>query len=93
MAVFVVGQIKIKNQVKWDEYKSKVGDTLKPYGAKILFRGSQSEAFVGELNYPDIVAIEFDSKEVAKAWYNSKEYQSIVATRQKGADIILHMYE
>lgn len=92
MAVYVIGQIKIKNQDKWQEYKNQVADTLIPYGGKVLFRGSQIDSFVGATEYPDVVAIEFESDDIAKQWYESKEYQSLVEIREKGADIILHVY-
>ncbi|XPV70444.1 MAG: DUF1330 domain-containing protein [Halarcobacter sp.] len=93
MAVYVIGQICIKNMEKWLEYKNKVKNTLEPYGAKILLRGTKTESFVGTTKYPEVVAIEFETLEKAKQWYNSNEYQSIVSIRQKGADITLHVYE
>lgn len=92
MSVYVIGQIKIKNQDKWQEYKNQVADTLIPYGGKVLFRGSQIDSFVGVTEYPDVVAIEFGTADIAKQWYQSKEYQSLVEVREKGADIILHVY-
>ena len=93
MGVFVIGQIKVKDEEKWAEYKSKVQSTLEPYGAKILVRGSQIDSFVGTLEYPDVVIIEFETKQKAQEWYNSESYQSIVPIREKGADIILHLYQ
>ena len=93
MAVFVIGQIKIKDEQKWLEYKGKVQNTLEPYGAKILVRGSQIDSFVGTLEYPDVVIIEFETQQKAQEWYNSDSYQSIVPIREKGADIILHLYQ
>ncbi len=93
MGVFVIGQIKIKDEKKWLEYKSKVQSTLEPYGAKILIRGSHIDSFVGTLEYPDVVIIEFETEQKAQEWYNSESYQSIVPIREKGADIILHLYQ
>ena len=92
MSVYVIGQIKIKNQDKWNEYKNQVADTLIPYGGKVLFRGTQIDSFVGVTEYSDVVAIEFGTADIAKQWYKSKEYQSLVEVREKGADIILHVY-
>ncbi len=93
MGVFVIGQIRVKDEEKWAEYKSKVQSTLEPYGAKILVRGSCIDSFVGTLEYPDVVIIEFETDKKAQEWYNSESYQSIVPIREKGADIILHMYQ
>lgn len=93
MGVFVIGQIRIIDQEKWNEYKSQVQATLEPYGGKVLLRGLCIESFVGTTDYPDVVAIEFESIEKAKEWYNSAAYQSIVPIREKGAEILLQVYE
>lgn len=93
MGIFVIGQIRIIDQEKWNDYKSQVQSTLEPYGGKVLLRGSCIDSLVGTTDYPDIVAIEFDSIEKAKAWYNSAAYQRIVPIREKGAEILLQVYE
>lgn len=93
MSVYVIGQIRITDQEKWVEYKNQVQATLEPYGGKVLLRGSHIDAFVGTADYPEVVAIEFDSHEAAKAWYHSSAYQRLVPIRENGAEIILHVYE
>ena len=92
MSVYVVGQIKIKDQAVWQEYKDQVGDTLKPYGGRVLFRAQATDSFVGACAYPEIVAIEFDSIDQAKAWYGGEEYQRIAPLRKQSADVILCIY-
>jgi len=92
MGVFVIGQIRITDQEKWNDYKSQVQSTLEPYGGKVLLRGTCIDSFVGTTDYPDVVAIEFDSVEKAKEWYHSFAYQSLVPIREKGAEIILQVY-
>lgn len=93
MTTYVIGQIRITDPVKWTEYKSKVQFTLEPFGGRVLLRGKHIDSFVGTNEYPDIVVIEFDSCENATQWYNSDAYQSIIAIRDKGAKIILHLYQ
>ena len=90
---FVIGQIRIIDQEKWNDYKSKVQSTLEPYGGKVLLRGTCVDSLVGTTDYPDVVAIEFESIEKAKEWHNSAAYQSIVPIREKGAEILLQVYE
>jgi len=34
MSVYVIGQIRITDQEKWNDYKSQVQFTLEPYGEK-----------------------------------------------------------
>lgn len=93
MSVYVVGQIKIKDQIVWEAYKDQVGDTLKPYGGHVLFRAQATNSFIGECEYPEIVAIEFDSIDLAKAWYGGEEYQKIAPLRKQSADVILCIYK
>jgi uncharacterized protein (DUF1330 family) len=92
MSVYVIGQIKIKDVNRWQEYKTQVQNTLIPFGGKVLLRGNKLDSFVGTTDYPEVVVIEFDSQEVAKQWYESENYQKLISTREKGADIILHVY-
>jgi uncharacterized protein (DUF1330 family) len=92
VSVYVVGQIKIIDFEKWLQYKNQVGDTLKPYGGSILFRGEVADSFVGVCEYPEIVAIEFDSIDIAKSWFKSEAYQKIASIRKESADVILHLY-
>lgn len=93
MSVYVIGKIRIIDPEHWSQYKSQVQMTLEPYGGKVLLRGSCIDSFVGKMDYPDIVAIEFESAQKAKSWYNSSAYQQIVPIREKGAEISLHLYE
>ena len=71
MSVYVIGKIRIIDPEHWSQYKSQVQMTLEPYGGKVLLRGSCIDSFVGKMDYPDIVAIEFESAQKAKSWYNS----------------------
>ena len=39
---YVVGHITVKNAQMWAEYRSKVPQTLAPWGAELVFRGRQA---------------------------------------------------
>ena len=36
---YVIGHITVKDANKWDVYRSRVPDTLAPWGAELVFRG------------------------------------------------------
>ena len=94
MSVYAIGQIKkIKDKKSWEEYKKRVKLTLENYNAKVLFRGEKADSFVETTDFSEIVVIEFESKQIAKAWFESEAYQSIVPLRQKGAEVTLELYE
>jgi uncharacterized protein (DUF1330 family) len=90
---YVVGQIMVKDAGKWAEYRSKVPDTLVPWGAELVFRGKQFAAFSGVCPYPDIVVIRFPDTAAVEGWYSSPAYQAIIPLRLQAADMVLLGYE
>ncbi|MDA8308888.1 MAG: DUF1330 domain-containing protein [Deltaproteobacteria bacterium] len=93
MAAYVVGNIRVKNEDKWTEYRSRVPETLAPWGAELLFRGRLQTVLSGEPPYPDIVVIRFPNLKSIEGWYNSVAYQAIIPIREEAADIALVSYE
>jgi uncharacterized protein (DUF1330 family) len=94
MAVYAIGEIKnIIDKDKWLEYKSRVKQTIELYDGKVLFRGEHVENFAGDDKYAEVVALEFETLEKAKEWFNSKEYQDIISIRQMGAQVNLNLFQ
>jgi uncharacterized protein (DUF1330 family) len=90
---YVVGQITVKNEALWAEYRSKVPGTLAPWNAELVFRGQQVRALSGECPHADIVVIRFASLADADGWHNSAAYQALIPLRQNAADVVLTTYE
>ena len=90
---YVTGQITVKNPGKWNEYCSRVPDTLAPWGAEIVFRGKKIATFAGGNLYTDIVVIRFPDTAAAHNWFASPSYQSLIPLRQQAADVVLLAYE
>ena len=90
---YVVGQITVKDESLWAEYRSKVPATLAPWNAELVFRGQQVRALSGECPHADIVVIRFASLADADEWYKSQAYQALVVLRQAAADVVLTTYE
>ena len=90
---YVVGQITVKNEASWDEYRSKVPATLVPWNAELVFRGNQVRALSGECPHADIVVIRFASLADADGWHNSVAYQALIPLRKEAADVVLTTYE
>jgi len=73
------------------DYASKVAGTLQPYGGRFLTSGKLTAL---EGNAPQrFVIIAFDSVEKARAWYDSPEYQPLLAIRKKTATTTLFIAE
>jgi uncharacterized protein (DUF1330 family) len=90
---YFVGQITVKNQDKWDEYRSKVPATLAPWNAELIFRGAQTKLHADGSPHPHIVVIRFNSLSDAEGWHYSEEYQAIVPIRLEAADVVGTIYE
>lgn len=90
---YVVGQMTVKNENKWAEYRGQVLATLTPFGGELVFRGNQVRALSGECPHADIVVIRFPSLVDADSWHNSAAYQALLPIRQEAADVVLTTYE
>ena len=90
---YVVGQMTVKNETKWAEYRGQVLATLMPFGGELVFRGKQARALSGDCPHADIVVIRFASLADADGWHNSAAYQALIPLRQEAADVVLTTYE
>lgn len=90
---YVVGHITVKNPPMWEQYRSKVPQTLEPWGGELVFRGKQVAAFAGECPHPDIVVLRFPTTAAAKGWFSSPAYQALIPTRTQAAEVRLMSYE
>jgi uncharacterized protein (DUF1330 family) len=90
---YVVGQITVKDPLKWGEYREQVPSTLQPWGAELVFRGRQRAALSGANPHADIVVIRFPNGAAADGWFMSDAYQALIPLREQAADVLLTSYE
>ncbi|MCV2218980.1 DUF1330 domain-containing protein [Thauera sp. Sel9] len=93
MAAYVIGHITVKDPDKWAEYRSKVPETLAPWGAELVLRGKQTGVLSGQHRHTDTVVIRFPDSEAVAKWYNSSAYQALIPLRTQAAEIDLISYE
>lgn len=79
-AAYVVANFRITDAQAYAAYPPLAGLTVVASGAEILVADPESEAMDGQPEHVTVV-IKFPSKEAARAWYNSAEYQEIVHLR------------
>lgn len=72
------------------EYLEKIDATLAPFGGRFLIHGGRVERLEGAFK-GDLIMIEFDDRERARAWYRSPAYQAILPLRTQHAsgDVLL----
>lgn len=93
MAAYCVGQIRIKDAAIWEQYRNRVGETITRHGGEVLFRGGIEQAFSGDGGHDSVVALRFDDLAAAKRWHASPEYQALIPLRDRGAEVLLILYQ
>lgn len=86
MAVYFIFQGVIKDAEKLNnEYLPKAMETMASYELEVLVAEDNPEVIEGQVDLPRTVVLKFKSRDEAKAWYNSPDYQAIVGVRLEAA--------
>ena len=89
MTAYIIGNISVKDSVKWAEYCSQVPSTLGPFGGELVVRGSLTSVLSGQYGHGHSVVIRFPSNEAVSQWYSSEQYQKLIPLRTLAADVDL----
>lgn len=90
---YVLGQITVKDEAAWAEYRRQVPGTLIPWGAELVLRGQQVQVLAGACPHADVVLIRFPDVAAAQGWHASEVYQALIPLRTRAADLALLIYE
>lgn len=90
---YVIGHISVRDAAKWDAYRSKVPDTLAPWGADLVFRGTLAAVLAGQHAHRDTVVIRFPNLAALRGWFDSAAYQALIPLREQAAEVVLLSYE
>ena len=93
MAAFLVGTIRIKDPVRWQEYVGRVGATFVQYDGDVLARGAKAVELAGHAHGERMVVARFADLAALQRWHDSPEYQALVPLRLAAADVVLTAYE
>ena len=67
------------------DYLERIDVTLVPFGGRFLIHGGAKQLREGKVT-DDIVVLAFPGMELARAWYDSPDYQAIKPLRIQGAE-------
>ena len=85
-AVYMIGDVDIKNIEEYKKYMEKVKPMIESYGGEYLIRGGEIYALETNLWEPTrMVLVKFPNKKIAMEWYNSDEYKPYKNIRLKNA--------
>ena len=93
MPAYLIGQVKVKNEVLWQEYVVGVQESLAPFEASIVFRGKLAEVLAGQQDKDLVVVIEFSDQAVLNNWFTSAKYQSLIPLRDEAASVVIATYK
>ena len=93
MPAFIVGTIRVTDPATWQRYVEGVGATFGPYGGRVLLRGALAHALAGQPHGDRVVVAEFPDLDALMRWHESPEYQSLIALRDAGAEVVLAAYQ
>jgi uncharacterized protein (DUF1330 family) len=83
---FVILQILINNRDGYHQYASAGHQEIfDKFSAKIVASDEKVEIVEGSWPFTRTVLIEFPSRELARAWYESDEYQTVAGLRYGSA--------
>jgi len=68
--------VTVRNAEAFETYRSRAAKAIAKYGGRYLARGGEVQVLEGVWNPRNIVIVEFQSMEQARAWYQSAEYAS-----------------
>lgn len=91
MAAYMVFNYRITDRDAYKPYLGKVGETLQAHGAEVLVADFESEAIEGDPGHVTVV-LKFASKDAARGWFDSPEYQAIIGLRtdnSKGLGVLV----
>ena len=81
---YVVGHITVKSLTMWDEYRSKVPETLAAWGGELVFRGKQVAVLSVENPHPDIVVVPFPTVAAGTAdWEANRSSAPMADSRRR----------
>jgi uncharacterized protein (DUF1330 family) len=91
-----IGHVNVTNPERYKDYVAANAAPFRKYGARFLVRNGESRVAEGGLAGRRHVVIEFDSYALAKACYESPEYQAAIKIREEASTgdlVIIEGYE
>jgi uncharacterized protein (DUF1330 family) len=93
MAAYVIAMVNITDPEKYAKYSAKATLASQKHGGEFIVRGGDPETVEGALPYSRVVVNRFETREKARAFYNSMEYQDAKQERLGAADFNMIIVE
>jgi uncharacterized protein (DUF1330 family) len=86
MPAYVIVNVRVTDPELYREYAAGTPASIARFGGRFLVRGGATEVREGSWSPERVVVLEFPDGEAARAWYESDDYQALLAIRQRAAE-------
>jgi uncharacterized protein (DUF1330 family) len=86
MAAYLLAQLTVHDPNAYQHYREAVAPLVDRFGGRYRVRGGAIDVLEGEFGAERLVVIEFQSRDAARLFYDSPEYQQILPLRRSAAD-------
>ena len=94
MPAYMISQVTVTNKEKFESYLANTRSLAAKYGARPIAIGTQPKMLNGDGDGHQMVfVIEFETMGMLDSWFNSDEYQALIALREEGSDQRMVAYE
>ena len=94
MTAYVLSEVQILDRESVEHYKELAPASIAAHGGTYLARDAVPSAFEGALDPNErIVLISFPTRDAARAWYSSTEYQSAIEAADGGLHRRLFVFD
>lgn len=85
MPAYIFANIEITDPAAFEDYRQRVPAVIAAHGGRYLVRGGAVKRLEGDMVANRLVLLEFPDMARLEAFYNSPEYQSLLALRNRAA--------
>jgi uncharacterized protein (DUF1330 family) len=93
MPAYVIVNVRVRDPERYRDYAAGTPAAIARFGGRFLVRGGEVDVREGSWSPERVVVLEFPDREAARAWYESDEYQALLAVRQEAAEAELVIVE
>ena len=93
MTAFYVAQVKIKDELKLQDYSSKAMSIFISFGGELVAKGALQTNNQDIKSHDFSVVMQFPNLDMLNEALNSDSYQSIVPIRLAAADVTISVYQ
>ena len=86
MPAYVIVNVRVKDAELYKQYTAGTPASIERHGGRFLARGGEVSVREGSWSPERLVVLEFPDVSAAVGWYESPDYQELLAIRQRAAD-------